>query len=134
MTRANLFNETLLIQFGIASVFIVLGAWCVVAPQSVVELTVRPAYRDETPLLLIAIGAFGAQAMLAGLIAAVTRFSRASFLWLGAAILPFFVFDWRFFAVVPVFNAWILVDAVGNAAFIALCIRGYVSFDERAEA
>jgi hypothetical protein len=119
-------DEARIIQWGIAAVFLTLGAWCVLAPQNVIDLTVREAYRTDSRLVQIAIGAFGAQAMLAGLIAAATRFTRASFLWLGLAIPPFFVFNWWFYAVEPVFNELILIDTAGNVAFIALCARGYL--------
>jgi len=36
------------------------------------------------------------------------------------------VFDWWFYAVEPIFNELILLDAAGNIIFIALCARGYV--------
>jgi hypothetical protein len=119
-------DEARIIQLGIAAVFVVLGGWCVIAPQSVIDLTVREEHRSYTPLVLVTIGAFGAQAVLGGLIAATTRFTRGTFLWLGLAILPFFVFDWWFFAVTPLFNEFIMLDVVGNLAFVALCARGYV--------
>lgn len=50
------------IQWGIAAVFLTLGAWCVLAPQNVIDHTVREAYRTASRLVPIAIGAFGAQA------------------------------------------------------------------------
>jgi hypothetical protein len=119
-------SEVRIIQFAIAAVFIVLGAWCVVAPESVVDLTVREEHRSRAPFLLVTIGAFGAQAVLGGVIVATTRFTRTTFLCLGLAILPFFVFDWWFFAVTPLFNELILLDVAGNVVFVALCVRGYI--------
>lgn len=62
----------------------------------------------------------------AGLFAALSRFTRWTFLGFGLAVLPFFVFDWWFYAVEPIFNELILLDAAGNVIFIALCARGYV--------
>ena len=112
-------------QLLIALVFLGLGGWCLVAPMSVIELTVRPEHRNALPVTAITIGAFGAQAMLVGLVSATSRFTARTFLALGAAMLPFFVFDWWFYAVEPVFNGLILLDVAGNAAMLAACLRGY---------
>ena len=90
------------------------------------ELTVREPYRIDHPLVLVSLGAFGAQAVLAGLFAALSRFTRWTFLGFGLAVLPFFAFDWWFYAVEPIFNELILLDAAGNVAFMALCARGYI--------
>lgn len=122
---AEAMREARRLQLAIAAVFFILGGWCVVAPGNVIALGVRPEYQTDHALALITMGAFGAQAMLAGLFAAFAQFTQRTFAAFGAAILPFFVFDWWFYAVVPVFNEFILLDALGNAIFIALCARGY---------
>lgn len=106
--------------------FFALGGCCLVTPASVMELTVREAYRSDHALMLISLGAFGAQAVLAGLFAALSRFTRLRFMGFGLAVLPFFVFDRWFFAVEPIFNELILLDAAGNLTFIALCAQGYI--------
>src|SRR5690348_13772989 len=75
----------LLAQRLIAAPFLVLGAWCVLAPGMVERLGVRPEYYhgDTTTALLIA--CFGAQAVLSGLFAAFSRFTRVTFLVYGIA-------------------------------------------------
>ena len=113
------------IQSAIAAVFLILGGWCLVAPASVVTLTVTPAYQDYSTLTLVSLGAFGAQACLAGLFAAFSRFTRRTFTAFGVALLPFFVFDLWFYYVVPVFNALILLDLAGNLGMLALCWYGW---------
>lgn len=118
-------TEARLIQYGIAAIFLILGAWCLIAPQNVIDLSVREAHRDQTTLLTVSVAAFGAQAMLAGVIAGAARFTKTTFLCLGLSIIPFFVFDWWFYAIEPLFNEFILLDAAGNLAFITLCARGY---------
>lgn len=112
-------------QLLIAFVFLGLGGWCLVAPLTVIDLTVRPEYRNDLRLSAITIGAFGAQAMLVGLITATSRFTAITFLALGTAVLPFFLFDWWFFAVEPIFNELILLDVAGNLAMLAACLRGW---------
>jgi hypothetical protein len=112
-------------QYWLASVFLVLGAWCLIAPTSVLELTIRPAYRSDAPLVPILIGAFGAQALLAGLFAAFSRFQRVTFLAFGLALLPFFVFDYWAFAMEPVLTPLGLLDAIGNLIMLGLCMSGY---------
>ncbi len=113
------------IQWLLASVFFVLGGWCLVSPASVMALTIQPAYRTDHPLALIALGAFGAQAMIAGLFAAFSRFTRATFLAYGIGLLPFFVFDYWFYVVEPVFTPLGMLDAVGNVIMLGLCVLGW---------
>jgi hypothetical protein len=125
-------NEVRRLQHAIAAVFLILGGWCLVWPSSVIALTVRPDYQTDHLLALVSLGAFGAQAVLAGLFAAFSQFTRVTFAAFGIAILPFFVFDWWFYAVVPLFNELILLDALGNVIFIAICARGYFILRRRA--
>jgi hypothetical protein len=113
------------IQWAIAAVFFVLGGWALLAPQSVIDLTFLPEYRSGTPILPFAVACFGAQAMIAGLFAAFSRFTRATFLAYGLALIPFFVFDWWFTFVDPVFTRLGLLDAAGNAVMLALCAIGW---------
>ena len=114
------------IQRLIAAVFLILGGWCLIAPGVVADLCLTAAYRaPDAPVVLILIGCFGAQAVLAGLFAWFSRFTRTTFLVYAIALAPFFVFDWWFYAVVPVFNGFILLDAVGNLIMLALCILGW---------
>lgn len=113
------------LQYLIAAVFLGLGGWCVVAPTSVIKLTVNPEYQSDAAILAIAMGAFGAQAMLGGLVIATSRFTAATFAALGLAMLPFFVFNWWFYFVTPVFNELILLDVGGNLLMAALCFKGY---------
>jgi hypothetical protein len=113
------------IQWAIAAVFFILGGWALLAPQSVIDLTLLPQYRTGTPILPFAIGCFGAQALIAGLFAAFARFTRATFLAFGIALIPFFVFDWWFTFVDPVFTRLGLLDALGNAVMLAMCVVGW---------
>ena len=118
-------SETRRIQIAIAFVFLALGGWCVAYPSSVVALTVRPEHHADLPLVRVAIGAFGAQAMLVGILAAYATFNRRTFLAFGVAVLPFFGFDVWFCFVEPLFNGLILLDVLGNVALVALCWLGY---------
>ena len=118
------------IQWAIAAVFYILGGWALLAPRSVIKLTLLPQYRVGTPILPFAIACFGAQAMIAGLFAAFARFTKATFLAFGIALLPFFVFDIWFTLVDPVFTPLGLLDAVGHVIMLALCVIGW----RRAEA
>lgn len=120
------------IQYVIAAVFLLLGAWCLIAPANVLELGARPEYHSSEPLLLLMLAAFGAQAMLAGLFAAFSVFTRTTFLVFGIALLPFFVFDYWYYAVEPLFNETIIIDAIGNIIMLAMCWRGYTLLSPRA--
>ena len=113
------------IQWIIAAIFLGLGAWCLFAPMSVAELGLRPSYQTSAPILPILIGCFGAQAMLFGLVSVFATYNRRAFMALALAILPFFWFNYHFYFVEPVFNEFILIDALGNAALLFLALWGY---------
>lgn len=113
------------IQWALASVFFVLGGWCLVSPGSVMALTIRPEHQSQEFIALFAFGCFGAQAVLAGLFAAFSKFTKTTFLAYGLALLPFFVFNYWFFVVKPVLSVVGLLDAVGNLIMLALCIVGW---------
>ncbi|HEY5722673.1 MAG TPA: hypothetical protein VIT45_10160 [Allosphingosinicella sp.] len=89
------------------------------------ELAVRPDWRSDAPIVTVLMAAFGAQAMIAGLFAATAIFTRRTFALYGAALLPFFVFDYYFYAVEPMLTEIGLLDAVGNAVMLVLCWLGW---------
>ena len=115
----------LLAQRLIAAPFLVLGAWCLFMPEMVERLGVRAEHYQGTPTTALFIGCFGAQAVLSGLFAAFSRFTKTTFLVYGIALLPFFWFNYWFVFVVPIFNEWMALDFVSNAAMLALCVVGY---------
>lgn len=117
------------IQYILASVFLVLGGWCLVSPGSVLDLAITPAYRSDAPIVPILMGAFGAQALIAAVFAAFSTFTKTTFVAYGLALLPFFVFDYWFYAVVPMLTAVGLLDAVGNIVMLALCVLGWRALD-----
>lgn len=119
MTRAR--NARL----AIAAVFLILGGWCLLAPGMVLDLGVRPEARSHSPIELLLMGCFGAQALLAGLFAALGRFTARTFAAYAVALLPFFVFDWYFYAVDRLLTAFVLLDALGNAFMLAMCWTGW---------
>ena len=109
----------------IAVPFLVLGAWCLFFPQMVEKLTFRPEYYHGSATSAVMMGCFGAQAMLAGIFATFSRFTRTTFLVYGLALLPFFWFNYWFVFVVPLFNGWMMLDFAANVAMLALCVVGY---------
>jgi len=115
----------LLIQRLISLPFLFLGGWCLFLPGMLEGLTLTPAYQHNSETSRLLIGCFGAQAMLSGLFAAFSRFTRTTFLVYAIALLPFFWFNYWFVFVVPMFNAWLALDFVSNLAMLALCIAGW---------
>jgi len=115
----------LLAQRLIAVPFLILGAWCLVFPDMVELLSVRPEHYQGTIATGLFIGCFGAQAILSGLFAAFSRFTKTTFLVYGIALLPFFWFNYWFVFVVPIFNSWMILDVLSNVAMLALCVVGY---------
>ena len=115
----------LLAQRLIAIPFLVLGAWCLFFPGTVERLGFRPEYQHNSVTTALMMGCFGAQAMLAGLFAWFSRFTRATFVAYAAALLPFFWFNYWFVFVVPMFTRWMLLDFGANVAMLLLCVAGY---------
>ncbi len=113
------------IRLGIAAVFFILGGWALLAPLSVIDLTLRPEFRSDAPILPFVVACFGAQALLSGLFAAFARWTATTFLAYAIALLPFFWFNIWFTWVDPVFTTLGLLDAVGNVVMFALCLIGW---------
>jgi hypothetical protein len=114
-----------LIQRLIAIPFLVLGAWCLLAPASIEKLSFTPQYQTGSLATYVIIGCFGAQAMLGGLFIVFSRFTRWTFLAYGIALLPFFFFNYWFVIVVPVFTHFMLVDFAANLVMLFLCWLGW---------
>ncbi len=114
------------IQRMLAGVFLGLGGWALIFPGTVEQLVFKPNYfvGNETSRLLLA--CFGAQAVLAGTIMALARFTPTTFLVFGlVGSIPFFIFNYYFVFVVEMFTHWMLLDFVGNVSIFALCMYGY---------
>ncbi len=113
------------IQYLLAGVFFILGGWCLVSPSSVMALAIRPEYQSDAPIVPILLGAFGAQALIAGLFAAFSEFTKRTFIAYAVALLPFFLFDYYFYAVEPMLTLVGMLDAVGNVVMLVLCFAGW---------
>ena len=124
----------ILAQRLIAVPFLVLGSWCLLLPEMVERLVVRPEYYHGSATTALFIGCFGAQAVLSGLFAAFSRFTRTTFLVYGLALLPFFWFNYWFVFVAPIFNQWMALDFIANVAMLVLCALGYAKGSEGASA
>jgi hypothetical protein len=112
-------------QFLIAAVFLALGGWALLAPGSVIDLAVTEAYRDSTYLSRLIMACFGAQAVLFGLMALVTRWSARAFAVFAALLLPFFGFNWWFHYEVAVLTSIGMLDFAGNATMLVLAVIGW---------
>jgi hypothetical protein len=113
------------IQWFIALVFFILGGWATFFPQHVIDTVFLPEYRIEGRILPFMMACFGAQALLAGLFAAFSKFTSTTFLVYGIALLPFFGFNYYFTVHDPVFTRMGLIDALGNIIMLALCYAGW---------
>ncbi len=120
MTGSGLLPQRL-----IAAPFLILGAWCLIAPHSVETLGIRPEAQVLNATSALMMGCFGAQAILSGLFAFFSRFTRTTFLAYGIALLPFFWFNYYFVFVQPIFNEWMAIDFVSNLFMLGCCYWGY---------
>ena len=109
----------------IAAVFLTLGGWALLSPSSVIALAIRPEYQSEDFLAVFAMACFGAQACIFGIVAMTAQFRKITFLTYGVVLLPFFVFNYYYYFVVPVLTEVGLLDFVGNTIMLALCWHGW---------
>jgi hypothetical protein len=109
----------------IAAVFLLLGGWALLAPTSVIELAITEAYRDSAFLTRFTMACFGAQAVLFGLMALVTRWQARSFAVFAVLLLPFFGFNYWFHYEVPVLTSIGMLDFAGNVVMLACAIIGW---------
>ena len=109
----------------IGTVFAILGGWALLAPQSVIDLAVRPEFRSDHFLATFAMACFGAQACLFALVAFTARFTRLTFAAYGIALLPFFAFNYWFYFEVPLLTEIGMLDFVGNLVMLGLCWHGW---------
>lgn len=112
-------------QFLIAAVFLALGGWALFAPASVIELAVSEAYQDSSFLARFTMACFGAQAVLFGLMALVTRWNATSFAAFAVLLLPFFGFNYWFHYEVPVLTSIGMLDFAGNVTMLVLAVIGW---------
>jgi hypothetical protein len=105
--------------------FLILGTWCLVAPHMVERLSVNPEYQHLSTTSALFMGCFGAQAVLGALFIAFSRWSKRTFAIYGAALLPFFWFNYYFVFEVPVLNRWMMLDFGSNLAMLAVCVWGW---------
>ena len=117
------------LQWLLAFVFFVLGGWCLIAPMSVVALCIRPEFQSNAPLVPILVGCFGSQALISGLFAGFSRFTRTTFLAYGIGLLPFFAFDAWFYLVRPMLTEIGMIDLVGNIIMLGICWIGWRNTD-----
>ena len=112
-------------QFLIAAVFLVLGGWSLFAPASVIELAITEPYRDSAYIARFTMACFGAQAVLFGLMALVTRWDARSFAIFAVLLLPFFGFNYWFHHEVPVLTSIGMLDFAGNVTMLVLAVLGW---------
>ena len=110
----------------LASVFLVLGTWCLLLPRMVEQLTIRPEHQVLTAASSVFIACFGAQAVLCGALIWFAKFTPKTFLAFGLlGSIPFFAFNWYYYFVQPIFTQWMLLDFVGNVVILVCGLVGY---------
>ena len=113
------------IQYALAAVFFVLGGWCLLSPGSVLALAIRPEYQSGAPIVAGADGRLRRAGADRRAVCRLLDLHQGHLLAYAVALLPFFVFDYWFYAVEPMLT-WIgLLDAVGNVIMLGLCFLGW---------
>jgi hypothetical protein len=115
-----------LIQTLLGLIFLVLGGWVLLLPGQVEALVLNPEYAIGSQTSRVLFGCFGAQAVLCGTVIVASDFKARTFLIFGLlGSIPFFVFNYYFVFVVPIFSRWMLLDFVGNIGILVLGLAGW---------
>ena len=123
------------LRIALALVFLGLGGWCLVDPLTVETLALRPEFQHLSPTSALLMKCFGAQAVLVGSLALLSRFTARTFLVFGLlASLPFFVFNAWFVWINPMFTSLMLLDFAGNLSFFLIGWYGWHLMRHEAEA
>ena len=114
------------IQTLLGLIFLGLGGWVLLFASQVEALVLAPDHVMGTTASAVLLGCFGAQAVLCGTVILSAEFTARTFLVFGlVGSLPFFVFNYYFVFVVPVFSSWMLVDVAGNVGILACGLAGW---------
>ena len=115
-----------LIQKFLGFIFLSLGLWALLFPATVERLVLAPEYYSGTVASAILVGCFGAQAVLCSVLIFTSQFKATTFLVFGlVGSVPFFVFNYYFVFVMPVFSDWMVLDFVGNIGILACGMAGW---------
>ena len=114
------------IQYLLGTIFLVLGLWCLLFPGPVERFVLTPEHFIGTTASAVMVGCFGAQAVLCAILIFTSTFTARTFLIFGLiGSLPFFVFNYYFVFVQPVFNIWMVFDFAGNIGILSFGILGW---------
>jgi hypothetical protein len=109
-----------------AGAWIGMGGVCMLAPTTVLELTLHPRFLaplkrggELADLATFIFRCFGAQAVMTGVLLGAARFDRRGYLIFGAAIIPFFAFDAAAYKARYLNGLGALGDLAGNLLFTA---------------
>ena len=109
----------------LGAAYLILGLATMGLPDLMLEISVQDL-SQRNDLTRLVFQCFGLQASLFGLLALASRFTRTTYLVIGSAVLPVFVFDYWFYAVNPVLTlAGSMIDGIFNILFIAMCWIGW---------
>ena len=114
------------IQTLLGLIFLALGGWVLLFPGQVEALALNPDYAIGTQTSRVLFGCFGAQAVLCGTAIVFSRFTARTFLVFGlVGSLPFFLFNYYYVFVVPIFSRWMILDVMGNIGILVLGLTGW---------
>lgn len=109
----------------LGAAYLFLGLATMAMPDLMIVISVQDTSQSNSLTRLI-FQCFGLQACLFGILALASRFTRTTYIVIGAAILPVFIFDYWFYAVDPVLTlAGSLIDAIFNVVFVVMCWLGW---------
>ncbi len=122
-----------LAQTAMGVTFAGMGVATMLAPDYVARLSLTPSSYGAglTSQSRLFFQCFGAQAALGGLLILKSRFTRSTFKWFGLAMIPFFIFDAKFWNDGVLSNFGAFGDALGNIIFSVGSLVGYYALSDK---
>lgn len=117
------------VQLIMGGQFFAMGVLTLLCPSQVINIGTNPSLVQNTAGTRFVTRCFGSQATLQGVLLLTCDFKKRTWLWWGAAIVPFLIFNVLCSPLGP-FPAlsWlgVLGDGFGNIFFLGCCVFGYL--------
>ena len=118
--------KAITIQRILGSIFLILGSWVLLFPGHAEQTVLSSEHYIGTYTSAVLIGCFGAQAVLCSILIYTAVFTPRTFLCFGlVGSIPFFIFNYYFLYVVPIFNSRMFLAFVGNIGILLCGIAGW---------
>lgn len=126
LSKLSAAERALEAQKAMGGAFLAMGAACVLAPETVLNMSLaQPKGVADNATSRLIFQCFGSQAMLCGTLLAVSKLDRRGFAVWGSCMVPYVVFDAHYYAKGALSPLGAIGDLAGNVFFLACSAYSY---------